>query len=67
MENRKEGRLVACHRFQMPDGATVTMSVAVLDSENRVVSFRKMDGEEPYVEWYQGTLRVAPDGTVLDI
>lgn len=51
-------RRVASHRIILPDGRVLRNHVAVLDDDDRLLSFHPLQGEEPFTEWVEGEYRV---------
>lgn len=53
--------LQAYHRLIMPDGTEHSMVAVELDADGRLVSFHTLQGEEPFVEWKGGVLRLTDE------
>ena len=52
-------KYVACEiafaHVQLPDGKLLCRQIVTFDAEGRPVSFRKLQLEEPFVEWHDET------------
>ena len=53
-----KSRQLGCHHLFLPNGQQVDMAVVEVDEEGRYVTHHSLCGEEPFVEWVGGTLRV---------
>ncbi len=51
-------RKVAAHHIELPDGTVLHQEVVVIDDNGNIISHHKLQHEEPYVEWFPGTVRL---------
>lgn len=61
METLHPTRKVACRCLVLPDGTEHLMCVAEFDANNRFIDYHPLLSEEPFVEWYNGTLVIDQD------
>lgn len=48
----------AYHRLILPDGQNVGPAVVLLDEQGKLLSWHKLEEEEPFTEWMGGEYKI---------